>query len=962
MLSLINKNGLWNQEAHLSAANASWVESIYEQWLQQPHSVPSHWIRYFESLADNTDDVSHQQIREQIYQHHYSRINGVAKTTAPTQSQATISSSDVRGDVRGLVYSYRYVGYQYACFNPLSGRPDLMPPELSYSRHGFSDADLDRPVPTQDFVDFGKNNLRQLIDHLNEIYCADIGIELMHMPVEKERIWLCKELESYKLSNHYGLNKQRRMHTLQRLVAAEGLSQYLASHYPGVKRFDLEGGETLIPVLDEMIRFAADADSLEIVLGMAHRGRLNALVNLLGKTPDVLFDEFEGKYSFLNDAIANSKAGDVKYHQGFSSNVNLSGHQLHLALVFNPSHLEIVAPVVQGSVRARQDRRRDLGGNKVLPIIVHGDAAIAAQGVVMECLQMSKTRAYRVGGTVHIVLNNQIGFTTSDQRDARSSKHCTDPLKMLGVPVLHVNGDNPDAAVFAAHLAMKYRNTFKKDVALDLVCYRRFGHNEADEPAITQPKMYQQIKKHPSVFKQYSDRLIKDNITDQEDISTLCAEYRHNLEKGIPVAPNIATTPNEDLFVDWSAYGNDDARADLCDTTVPLGALRDLSKKINILPKDFNAHSVVAKTFATRHKMVMGKQKLNWGCAEMLAYASLVHDGYGVRLVGQDSRRGTFSHRHAVVFDQKSGEEYCPLESLALKEEQSRFMVYDSLLSELGSLGFEYGYATTAPNVLVLWEAQFGDFCNGAQIIIDQFLSSGEYKWGRLCGLCLLLPHGHEGQGAEHSSARLERFLQLCANDNMRLCVPTQAAQIFHLLRRQLLHRSRKPLIVMSPKSLLRHPGAASLIDDLSTGGFSAVLVDHAMTTPDRCRRLLLCSGKIYFDLLEHHKEHNIKDTLIVRLEQLYPFPDEDLVLALSRYRNLNHVYWCQEEPRNQGAWYHIRHCIVRVLAKTDINLALDYVGRDASAVPAVATIDLHRSEQTELVKQAFSYLSIINT
>ncbi|MGL6250168.1 MAG: 2-oxoglutarate dehydrogenase E1 component, partial [Billgrantia desiderata] len=713
-------------------------------------------------------------------------------------------------------------------------------------------------------------------------------------------------------------------------------------------RFGLEGGESFIPMMDELIQRAGGYGVKEVVIGMAHRGRLNLLVNILGKNPSELIDEFDGK------KLIERGSGDVKYHQGFSSNVMTPGGEVHLALAFNPSHLEIVSPVVEGSVRARQDRRDDYEGTKVLPINVHGDAAFAGQGVVMETFQMSQTRAYKTGGTVHIVINNQVGFTTSHPQDTRSTEYCTDIAKMVQAPIFHVNGDDPDAVLHATQVALDYRQQFRKDVVIDLVCYRRRGHNEADEPSGTQPLMYQKIKDHPSSRTLYAQRLVEQGVLSEEDAQAMTETYREDLMAGNHVANALVQEPNTTLFVDWKPYLGHEWSG-YADTSVEMKRLQRLAARMCEIPDGVEVQRQVAKIYEDRRKMQAGGLALNWGFAETLAYATLLDEGHPVRITGQDVGRGTFSHRHAVVHNQKDGSTYVPLQHLA--DGQPRFTIHDSFLSEEAVLAFEYGYATTAPNDLVIWEAQFGDFFNGAQVVVDQFISSGETKWGRLCGLTMLLPHGYEGQGPEHSSARLERFLQLCAEHNMQVCVPTTPAQIFHLLRRQVIRPLRKPLVVMSPKSLLRHKEAISSLDDLANGHFHMVLPDQGNLEAQQVTRVIMCAGKVYYDLAAWREENGRDDTAIVRIEQLYPFPKEELFEALKAYVNLDTVVWCQEEPLNQGAWYPSQHHMRTVadMLKNGLGGELKFAGRPASAAPAAGYMSVHTEQQRQLVEDAFN-------
>jgi 2-oxoglutarate dehydrogenase E1 component len=765
----------------------------------------------------------------------------------------------------------------------------------------------------------------------------------MHVVDTRIKRWFQQRMEPVRSRPEY--SAETRKHILERLTAAEGLEKYLGSRYPGVKRFGLEGGESLIPCLDELIQRAGSYGAKEIVLGMAHRGRLNVLVNTLGKNPKELFDEFEGK------KLAGAGSGDVKYHQGFSSNVMTPGGEVHLAMAFNPSHLEIVSPVVEGSVRARQDRRGDKDGSQVVPIVMHGDAAFAGQGVVMETFQMSQTRGFGVGGTIHIVINNQVGFTTSRQDDARSTEYCTDVAKMVQAPILHVNADDPEAVMFVTQMAMDYRNEFKRDVVIDLVCYRRRGHNEADEPAATQPLMYEKIRNHKTTRALYAETLVADGVITEEEAKQMELDYRDALDKGEHVVKSLVKEPNKALYVDWSPYLGHEWTAK-CKTSVALKTIQKLGKKLTAVPEGFTLQRQVAKIINDREKMTAGALALNWGYGEMMAYATLLNEGHPVRITGQDVGRGTFSHRHAVLHNQKDGSTHISLQQLS--DDQPMFEIYDSLLSEEAVMAFEYGYATTTPNALIVWEAQFGDFANGAQVVIDQFLTSGEHKWGRLCGLTLLLPHGYEGQGPEHSSARLERFLQLCAEHNIQVCVPTTPSQVFHMLRRQVKRPLRKPLVAITPKSLLRHKEAISSLEDLTSGTFQTVLPEKEPSDPKKVTRLIMCSGKVYYDLLEKKKADGRDDVAIVRIEQLYPFPADDLDELLSQYTRLKTVVWCQEEPMNQGAWYCSQHHMRNALQRLNPKLYLQYAGREASAAPACGHMSIHIEEQKKLVNDAF--------
>jgi 2-oxoglutarate dehydrogenase E1 component len=759
-----------------------------------------------------------------------------------------------------------------------------------------------------------------------------------------QRQWIQERIEPVRATAQLSVEQRKRL--LQKLTEAEHLERYLHTRYVGQKRFSLEGGESLIPSIDELIQRAGGNGVQEIVIGMAHRGRLNVLVNVLGKMPQDLFLEFEGK------GAQELPSGDVKYHNGFSSDITTPGGPVHLSLAFNPSHLEIVNPVVEGSVRARQRRRDDKTGDQVLPILVHGDAAFAAQGVVMETLNLSGTRGYGTGGTVHLIVNNQIGFTTSDPRDSRSTIYCTDVAKMVEAPIFHVNGDDPEAVLFVTQLAHDFRRTFHKDVVIDIVCYRKLGHNEQDEPFVTQPLMYKKITQHPGTRKFYADKLIAQGVITPDEPEQMIKKYRETLDAGKQTVSPVLSNFKSKFAIDWAPFLNS-KWTDAADTHVPLSELQRLAERLTAVPDGFKLHPTVARVIESRKQMAEGKLPVDWGMAETLAYGSLLSNGYDVRLSGQDSGRGTFAHRHAVLHDQERERwdegTYVPLQNIS--KDQGDFVVIDSVLSEEAVLGFEYGFSTAEPNALVIWEAQFGDFANGAQVVMDQFISSGETKWGRVCGLVQLLPHGYEGQGPEHSSARLERYLQLCAEHNMQVCVPTNAAQIFHLLRRQMLRPFRKPLVVMSPKSLLRKKEAASSIQDLANGSFQTVLPEVDALEAKDVKRVVACCGKVYYDLLGSRRERRLDNIAIIRVEQLYPFPHKQFAAEMKRYPNATEVVWCQEEPQNQGAWYQTAHYFRENMREDQ---KLYYAGRPASASPAGGYMARHIERQKALVEQAF--------
>ncbi len=929
--------------SHLSGNSAAYVEDLFEQYLVDPNSVPVEWRDYFEKIPRSnggTQDIPHSTIQE-----HFRLLAANADRVRPLAPTA-VSSEHEKKQVRvlQLINAYRVRGHQKANLDPLGLMEREPVNDLDLGFHGLSPADFDTSFQTGSlFIGKEEATLREILDVCEETYCTTVGAEYAHIVDTGEKRWIQQRLESVRA--HPILDKEERIHLLERLTAAEGLEKYLQAKFPGTKRFGLEGGESLIPLVDEAIQRAGSYNVKEIVIGMAHRGRLNVLVNTLGKNPAELIEEFMGK------RLVADGSGDVKYHQGFSSNVLTPGGEVHLALAFNPSHLEIAAPVVEGSVRARQDRRQDRDGALVLPINLHGDAAFAGQGVVMETLQMSQIRGFKTGGTLHVIVNNQVGFTISKREDARSTEYCTDVAKMVQAPIFHVNADDPEAVFFVSKLAIDYRMQFRKDVVVDLICYRRRGHNEADEPASTQPLMYAKIRKHPTTREIYRDRLVKEGVLSEAEAEEMVGEYRELVETGKHVVKSLVTKPDKSMYVDWTPFLGHEWTA-YADTSCDIKVLQELSHRLEDIPEGFVIQRQVAKIYDDRRKMSAGALPINWGYAEIMAYATCLHAGHPIRITGQDVGRGTFSHRHVVLHNQKDASTYVPLQHLS--PDQPDFDIYDSFLSEEGVLAFEYGYSTTNPVGLVIWEAQFGDFANGAQVVIDQFISSGEHKWGRLCGLALFLPHGYEGQGPEHSSARLERYLQLCAEHNMQVCVPTTPAQVFHMIRRQTIRPLRKPLVVMTPKSLLRHKLAVSSLDELANGHFQAVLPEtDAGVKPAKVKRVVLCSGKVYYDLYEKRAEEGITDVALVRIEQLYPFPEDVLIETLAPYKNLKSATWCQEEPQNQGAWYPSQHHMRRCLAEHNSKLYLEFAGRAPSAAAAAGYMSTHVEEQNRLVAEA---------
>ena len=932
-----------------SGGNAAFIEDLYERYLADPASVGADWKSYFDALKGHEADVPHSEAMARIQQAAKTAVRASAAASGNTVPNAV---SQKQAAVLKLVTSYRSRGHLRATLDPLGlaaiGDTEEQPhkpasPDLDLATHGLTDADLDTKFNTGLAAGPTTSSLRELFAILRATYSASIGAEFMHISDAIQRRWVYQRLEQ--AAGKFGFDAKARTHILERLTAAEGLERHLHTKYVGQKRFSLEGGDSLIPMMDELVQRAGAAGVKEMVVGMAHRGRLNVLVNTLGKPPDKLFAEFEGRYEHDDDP---AHSGDVKYHMGFSADLETPGGPLHLALAFNPSHLEIVNPVVAGSVRARQQRRDDGERDEVLPVLIHGDAAFAGQGVGMELLQMSQARGFKVGGSVHIVINNQVGFTTSRTDDARSTLYCTDVAKMVGAPILHVNGDDPEAVVFCTQLAFDFRQEFNKDIVVDLVCYRRHGHNEADEPSATQPVMYQVIKAHKTPREIYAGQLVADGVVDAAAAAALVEGYRKKLETGA-VTTDLADKPGEIFGVDWKPYLHGTMR-DPVDTSLPRAEIDALARQINTIPDNVKLHPRVAKIYEDRRRMAAGEQAADWGFAENLAYATLLKNDFKLRLVGQDAGRGTFFHRHAVLHEQTGGPDYLPLHALLPEgADPLDVTIVDSLLSEEAVMAFEYGFSTADPTTLNIWEAQFGDFANGAQVVIDQFISSGESKWNRLCGLVLFLPHGYEGQGPEHSSARLERFLQLCALDNMQVVVPTTPAQIFHLLRRQMLRKTRKPLIVLTPKSLLRHKLAISSLDELASGGFHDFIGDAAADA-NKVTRVVVCAGKVYYELVEEQAKRGLADVAIVRAEQLFPFPRAELSDELRRFAKSKSLVWCQEEPMNQGAWYQIQHHLSRCLQPGQ---TLYYAGRTRSAAPACGHLSTHQAEQAKLVEAA---------
>lgn len=924
--------------------NAPFVEELYEQYLNDPTAVTSEWRDYFDRLAQMPGfvarDVAHAPVVAAFAE---LAKDGGFRPAAPSSASTEYKKQSAVGQ---LVTAYRSLGTRWADLDPLKRLPRPKIDELEPSFYGFTDADMNQTFSVGSLKGLpAEAQLSDILETLKQTYCGTIGVEYMYMTDYDEKRWLQERVES--IRSRPSFNQEQKKRILERLTAAETLERYLHTKYVGQKRFSLEGGESLIVAMDEALRSGAALGIDEVVVGMAHRGRLNVLVNTLGKAPSMLFAEFEGKKK------SDLSAGDVKYHMGFTSDVNTPSGACHLTLAFNPSHLEIVNPVVEGSVYARQVRRGEGSKNKVMPILIHGDAAVAGQGVNQEMLNFAQTRGYGVGGTLHFVVNNQVGFTTSDPRDYRSGHYCTDIFKMIDAPIFHVNGDDPEAVALATQLAVEYRQTFQKCVVVDIICFRKLGHNEQDEPMVTQPLMYKIIAKHPGTRKLYGDKLVAEGTLTADGPDLMIQEYREHLDQGELLYNPVLAGYKHPMIIDWTPFLTKNY-IETCDTTVPMAELQRLARRLTDIPEGFTLHSRVKKIVEDRAAMGEGKLPVDWGMAENLAYASLLVSGYGVRISGEDVGRGTFFHRHAAFHDQNrsnwSEGTYYPLKNL--QDKQAGFQCFDSVLSEEAVLAFDYGYASANPYELVIWEGQFGDFANGAQVVIDQFIASGEAKWGRACGLVMLLPHGYEGQGPEHSSARLERFMQSCAEMNMEVCVPTTAAQVFHMLRRQAVRMQRKPLIVMSPKSLLRHKDAASPLEELANGEFQRVIGEVDKIDPKKVKRVILCSGKVYYDLLTARREKKINDIAIVRLEQLYPFPKDSLQAELAKYPKATEIVWAQEEPRNQGAWYWFasRHHLVSGMGSKQ---KLLLVSRPASSSPAVGYLAKHNEQQKALIESA---------
>ncbi len=946
----------------LSGINSEYITHLYAQYLRNPNSVDAGWNKFFQELSDQEVSIL-RELHGASWTPNDNRREGngfeADSTTSAsiTVPQAPASSDEIRqatlDSIRAimLIRAYRARGHLEADMDPLGLMEKEEHPELSPEYYGFMSGDYDRPIFIDGVLGIETATLREIVQALKETYCGKIGVEFMHLTDPEEKSWVQERIEEPHNKTDFTTEGKKAIY--ERLVAAEGFEQFLHVKYPGTKRFGLDGGESLVPCIEQIMKRGGQLGLKEICVGMAHRGRLNVLTNVLGKSFTALFSEFQGMPSKPDDVQGS---GDVKYHMGTSSDRDFDGNTIHLSLSPNPSHLEFVNPVVVGKVRAKQIMEEDKEAETVLPLLLHGDAAFAGQGVVPETLMISELPGYRVGGTVHIVINNQIGFTTRPAY-SRSGPYCTDVAKMLAAPIFHVNGDDPEAVVHVARIATEFRQKFKKDVVIDMFCYRRFGHNEGDEPAFTQPLMYKQIKQQTTTCVKYGQRLVDEGVMTADEVKSVAADFSKYMEESFEATKGFKVNKADYLEGKWAGFTiapDGDRRGK---TAVSMDNLQRIGKALTTLPGNFKVNSKVARQLKSKEKMFETGQGFDWGTAEALAFGSLVEQGFPVRLSGQDCGRGTFSHRHATLYDQETEKKYRPLQNIS--DKQAKFEVHDSPLSELAVMGFEYGYSLADPKSLVIWEGQFGDFVNGAQVMIDQFISSGETKWLRMSGLVLMLPHGYEGQGPEHSSARLERFLQLSAEDNWQVANVTTPANYYHILRRQMCRDFRKPLILMTPKSLLRHKLCVSEIEDFAEGSsFHRVMLDHdqeKLAKPKDIKRVVICTGKVYYDLLQERRDRKVNNVVLLRTEQLYPFPHEALAEELKKYPNAD-VVWCQEEPKNMGAWFFVEPEIEQVLG--DLKHKVDrpqYAGRKAAASPATGLMKTHNEQQAKLVDEALS-------
>ena len=961
----LTKNLEFEKTSFLTKSNSAFLEQMYLKYINKDLDLPSDWKNYFDDLGDELDLVVNE-IKGPSWAPIKKQINIVEKKPkkevhSNVSVRNVISENNLQNNIDSikaveLIRAYRLRGHLLAKLDPLGLKKTEYLEELHPEYYGFKKSDYKREIFLNGVTNKKYSNISEILTFLNKTYCGSIGYEYMHISNPEERIWLRRRIEEDE--NEIKFTKNGKEAILNKLIQAEGFEKFLATKYVGTKRFGLDGAESLIPALEQIIKIGGQSQIKEVKIGMSHRGRLNVLANVLQKSYKRIFNEFAGEFN----SSSNEGAGDVKYHLGASSNREFDGNPVHVSLTDNPSHLEAVNPVVLGQTRAKQFFHKDTERNKVIPILIHGDAAFAGQGIVAECFAMSGLPGHNTGGTIHIIVNNQIGFTTSP-RFARSSPYPSDVAKMVDAPILHVNGDDPEAVIYATRIATEFRLKFNRDVVVDLICYRRFGHNEGDEPSFTQPLMYEKIRSHPTTLKLYGQKLTHEQIFTEEGVNQKIKTFKDLLDDQFKTAKDYK--PKIEWFEGtWSRYKPEKGKDKRGVTGVDKEIIKSISDRINVIPSEINPHKTVAKVFDLRKKSIDTEKNIDWATAESLAFATLLKEGYPVRLVGQDSGRGTFSQRHSVLRNQSDNSRYIPLNHIS--EGQKKYEIVDSFLSELAVLGFEYGYSLVEPNTLTLWEAQFGDFANGAQIIIDQFISSGERKWSRASGIVMLLPHGYEGQGPEHSSARLERFLQLCSNDNMQVMNCTTPANYFHALRRQMKRDFRKPLIMMTPKSLLRNKYCVSDLEDFSkNNSFHRVLWDHAidpktegfikLKNSSKIRKVILCSGKVYFDLLEAREKLKIDDVILYRIEQLYPFPAKTLVKELKPYAKSATFHWCQEEPKNMGAWFSVRDYIEWTLDNIKANNnQISYIGRSPDASPATGYAKRHISQQQEIIKKVF--------
>jgi len=957
-------NLIFEQTSFLHGINSPFIKELYLKYLNNPKSIPQSWIEFFDGLNDDQEIIKKEisgpswaprKKNNLEINHNQKKISDENGTIAVDSVNEKEKNESVKAIA--LIRAYRIRGHLIANLDPLGIMERKYLEDLHPADHGFKKEDYNRKIYIGAYMDKkGYATINEILSFFRKTYCSNIGVEYMHISDPVEKIWFRERME--KRENQLRFTISGKKGILNKLIQAEVFEKFLAVKFVGTKRFGIDGGESLIPAMEQLIKRGGQLGVKEIKIGQPHRGRLNILANVLQKSYKRMFNEFAGEYA----SFSADSTGDVKYHLGASSNREFDGHLVHVSLADNPSHLEAVNPVVLGQTRAKQFFHKDKKRTQVVPILIHGDAAFAGQGVVAECFAMSGLPGHNTGGTIHIIVNNQIGFTTNP-RFARSSPYPSDLAKMVDAPILHVNGDDPEAVVHCARIAMEFRQKFNRDVVIDMICYRRFGHNEGDEPSFTQPIMYKKIKKHPTTLNIYANKLIKEGIVTQEEFNNMKLKFKNLLEDQFKTAKEYK--PKLEWYAGvWSRYKPERGKDRRGVTGVPIEKIKKIGEKITTIPKEFNPHSTIKKIFENKKKMFLTGKGFDWATAEQIAFATLLEEGYPVRLCGQDSGRGTFSQRHSVLRDQTDNSYYTPLNNIS--KQQKRYEVIDSLLSEMAVLGFEYGYALSEPTTLVVWEAQFGDFANGAQVIIDQFITSGERKWARANGLIILLPHGYEGQGPEHSSARLERFLQLCAQENIQVMNCTTPANYFHALRRQIHRDFRKPLVIMTPKSLLRNKRCTSNIEDFTKKNtFHRILNDHAdfkkygliqLNEDKKIKKVILCSGKIYFDLLEAREKIKNKDVFIIRIEQLYPFPVKTLARELKRFKKNSKFYWCQEEPKNMGAWNSARNYIQWTLDYIKAqNREVKYIGRKPAASPASGYLKKHLAQQNEILHKVLS-------